>query len=71
MLDSFVVEANRRDVGVAVRCAEGYRFFASDRDFTSLDKKTFKRARALATAIGKHAKRLLEQHRKAGVPRLP
>lgn len=61
MLRSFVVETNRRVVGVAVRCAEGFRFFASDPEFTSLDKKTFPRARALAAAIQRRAERLLKR----------
>lgn len=68
MSDSFVVEANRRVVGVAVRCAEGYRFFASDPDFTSLDRKTFRRARALAAEIGRHARRLLKRNGGSDAP---
>lgn len=61
MSNSFVVEANRHVVGVAVECAEGFRFFASDPQFTSLDKKTFRRARALAAAVTRHAERLLKR----------
>ncbi len=61
MSDSFVVEINRQVVGVALRCQEGYRFFASDPRFNRLDRKTFKRARTLSAEVRRYAERLRKQ----------
>jgi hypothetical protein len=47
MSDRFVVEADRRVVGLAVRVPGGFRFFASDPEFASLEAKTFRKARSL------------------------
>jgi hypothetical protein len=55
---SYVVEADRRVVGVAVQCEKGFRFFASDPQYTSLDRRTFPRARTLDGEIRRHAQRL-------------
>ena len=40
MSDSFVVEANRRVVGIAIRCRGGYKFHASEPEFRALEKQT-------------------------------
>ena len=53
MSDRFVVEADRRVVGLAVRSAGGFRFFASDQAYAHLEGKTFARARALSNAVAK------------------
>jgi hypothetical protein len=45
--DRFLVEFERRAVGVAVRVAGGFRFFASDPDFRTLEGTVFSRARSL------------------------
>ena len=51
--DRFVVEADRKVVGVAVRSPGGYKFFSSDRAFGRLDGRTFARARSLTNAVAK------------------
>jgi hypothetical protein len=56
--DRFVVESDRRVVGIAVRSPGGYRFFASDEDFDQLEGRTFARARALASSVAKISRRL-------------
>jgi len=50
-MDKFVVETNRKVVGIAIRAPAGFRFVCSDPDFRSLDRKIFPRARALAACI--------------------
>ena len=47
MSDSFVVEADRRVVGLAVRVPGGFKFFSSHPDFWELEAKKFPRARAV------------------------
>lgn len=51
--DRFVVEADRKVVGIAVRSPGGFKFFTSDRAFGRLDGRTFARARALTNAVAK------------------
>lgn len=51
--DRFVVEADRRVVGVAVRGPGGFRFFSSDPAYRDLEGRTFPRARALAHSAAK------------------
>ena len=53
MSDHFVVEADRRVVGLAVRSPGGFKFFSSDRDFARLEGRTFARARTLSNAVAK------------------
>ena len=60
MSDSFVVEANRRVVGIAIRCRGGYKFHASEPEFRPLEKRTFRRAKSLAHSVGEFARTLLE-----------
>jgi hypothetical protein len=48
MNDRFVVEADRRVVGLAVRVPGGYRFFSSHPDFFVLEARTFARAREIS-----------------------
>ncbi|MFC7499021.1 hypothetical protein ACFQRC_07275 [Enterovirga sp. GCM10030262] len=68
MSDRFVVEADRRVVGVAVRSAGGFRFFSSDAAYAGLEGRTFARAKALATSVAKVTR---AQRRRAGAePRL-
>lgn len=47
MSDQFIVEADKRAVGIAVRTPGGFRFFASDPRFKSLEIKTYRKARSL------------------------
>ena len=56
MSDRFVVEADRRVVGVAVRVAGGFRFFSSDPDFFPLEGRTFRKVRALLRRVGQLAR---------------
>jgi hypothetical protein len=49
--DRFVIEADRSVVGVAVRGAGGFRFFASNPHFRKLEGKTFRRARGLIRRV--------------------
>jgi hypothetical protein len=53
MTDHFVVEADRRVVGLAVRSPGGFKFFSSDRAFAHLEGRIFARARTLSNAISK------------------
>lgn len=43
----FAVEFERRTVGIAVRAAGGFIFYASDDQFEELDGRVFRRARAI------------------------
>jgi hypothetical protein len=49
--DRFVIEADQRVVGVAVRDARGFSFFTSNPHFKPLEGKTFRRARALIRRV--------------------
>lgn len=55
--DRFVVEADRKVVGIAVRAPGGYKFFTSDAGYAGLEGRTFPRARALANAVAKLRRR--------------
>ena len=57
MTDRFVVEADRRVVGVAVRVPGGFRFYSSDPDFAALEAKTFPRARTIAQRVAAYARK--------------
>ena len=56
MSERFVVEAGRKVVGVAVRCAGGYRFYASEDGFFPLENRSFPSVRALTSAAGSLAR---------------
>lgn len=58
MLQRFVVAADKKVVGVAVRVRGGFRFFCSDPEFQSIDNRIYPRARALARHVADLAKRL-------------
>lgn len=51
MSSRFVVEAEGRVVGIALRCAGGFRFFASDSRFRVLERRIFPRLRGLLQAV--------------------
>ena len=53
--DRFVVEADRKVVGVAVRVPGGFKFFSSDPDFNALEAQTFPRARVMVQRIAEIA----------------
>lgn len=56
MSERFVVEADRKVVGVAVRCPGGYRFYASEDGFFPLENRSFPSVRALTSAAGRLAR---------------
>lgn len=51
----FVVQLDRRTVGIAVRVPGGLIFYASDDDFEEMDGCIFKRARAIERQLIKVA----------------
>lgn len=51
MSEHFVVEADRRVVGIAVRVRGGFRFFTSNARFKDLESQTFPRARSIYQRI--------------------
>ncbi|RYE64715.1 MAG: hypothetical protein EOO83_00405 [Oxalobacteraceae bacterium] len=57
-MDRFVVEADKRVVGIAIRVPGGYRFVCSDPDFHSLDCQVFPRAKTLASRVAEFARAL-------------
>jgi hypothetical protein len=63
MSERFVVEADRRIIGVAVRGPGGFRFFSSDAAYLPLEGRTFARAKALANAVTKMARTRRTQRR--------
>ena len=57
-MDRFVVEADKKVVGIAIRVPGGFRFVCSDPDFHSLDSQVFPRARTLASRVAEFARAL-------------
>ncbi|TFI58010.1 hypothetical protein E2493_12510 [Sphingomonas parva] len=55
--DRFVVEADKRVVGVAIRVPGGFKFFASDTAFQEAEARVFPRAKAMARRIADIARR--------------
>jgi hypothetical protein len=58
MSDRFIVEADRKVVGVAIRTPGGFRFFASEPAYVALEGRTFSRTRNLIHSVSKLAGRL-------------
>lgn len=56
MDDRFVVEADKKVVGIAVKVPGGYRFYSSDSDFLAMEGTTFPRAKAMAQRIAQIVK---------------
>lgn len=56
MSDRFVVEADRRVVGIAVRVKGGFRFFTSDERFRALESRTFPRLKAIVARAAEIAR---------------
>jgi hypothetical protein len=50
MYDRYVIETSNGPAGIVVRDGRGFRFFASNRDFSSLDGHLFATPRAAQTA---------------------
>ena len=55
-MERFVVEANKRIVGIAIRVPGGFEFVCSDPEFRSMDGRVFPRARKLASSIAELAR---------------
>ncbi len=53
----FVVQLDRRTVGIAVRVPGGFAFYASDEDFDEMDGQVFTRARAIERQLEKVSRR--------------
>lgn len=54
--DRFVVEVERRVVGLAVRVPGGFQFFASEPGYEDVESAVFPRARALMARLGEIAR---------------
>ena len=67
-MDRFVVEAERRVVGIAIRVPGGFRFVASDPDFQSVDRKVFRRARLLVSRVAELARALRARRAERRLP---
>ena len=52
--DRFVVEVGKRVVGLAIRTAGGFRFFATDPSFADMEAELFPRARTLIDKAESH-----------------
>ncbi len=61
MPDRFVVEADRKVVGVAVKGPDGYTFFSSEPAYFVLEGRTFPRSRALAQSVARIARKLRQR----------
>jgi hypothetical protein len=65
-VERFVVEADRKVVGIAVKDRGGFRFFASDKEYQDLDRILFPRAKMLANKVAQLGrKRGLPAYRRA------
>jgi len=64
-MDRFVVEADRKVVGIALRVPGGFRFFCSDPDFRSLESRIFRRARKLVSRVAEFARARRRKHARA------
>ena len=53
----FVVQLDRRTVGIAVRVPGGLIFYSSDDEFDEMDGRIFKRARAIERQLVKVARK--------------
>jgi hypothetical protein len=52
----FIVEFDRRAVGIAVRVPGGFMFYASDDEFDRMDGRLFPRARAIERQLKRVAR---------------
>lgn len=55
-MDRFVVEADKRLVGITVSVPGGFQFMCSDPEFRSMDRKIFRRARTVASSVAQLAR---------------
>jgi len=66
MSDRFLVEFERRPAGVAVRVPGGFRFFASDPDFGTLEGSVFPRVRSLMAQVTRRGRAVRRRRTPAG-----
>lgn len=71
MTQRFAVQFDRNTVGIAVRIAGGFIFYASDRDFDAMDGRIFARARAIERELEKVAGRRKRARRRMQPAPLP
>jgi hypothetical protein len=74
MADAFVIELNHFTAGIAVRERGGYRFYASDDLFLTIDARKFRRVRDVSTAarrIADEAGRPARSVTRTGISRPP
>jgi len=67
----FSVEFDRRTVGIAVRVAGGFMFYASDERFREMDGRMFRRARAIERQLTRVALRKARKPRGLQLSRSP
>jgi hypothetical protein len=67
MTGHFVVEADRKVVGVAVRVPGGFQFFSSNEDFRELVGTVFRRARAIVHRAAQLSRRKRRDSRRAAL----
>jgi hypothetical protein len=60
--DAYVIEAQNRAAGLAVRDRRGFRFFAAEQPFFALDKRLFPSLRAIRHAVETIARRRNGDH---------
>jgi hypothetical protein len=53
MSAGFAVQAGHKIIGVAVRCAGGFRVFSSDFAYRKLEHRIFPNARAIARSVAR------------------
>jgi hypothetical protein len=53
MSDSYIIEVKSKTAGIVVRDRMGYRFFAADNDFNSLEGRYFRTAREAERAASR------------------
>ncbi|HWJ38594.1 MAG TPA: hypothetical protein VNR86_07540 [Sphingomicrobium sp.] len=58
IMQRFLVEYDRRTVGIAVRVPGGFMFYASDETFDELDGSLFPRVRTIERHLKRLAKRI-------------
>ena len=63
-MQRFAIELKRRTVGIAVRLAGGFVFYASDQAFEEMDGRTFARAREIERQLKKIARRQKQEERR-------
>jgi hypothetical protein len=61
MSSGFAVEVDRRVIGIAIRVPGGFRFVASDPDFSPFEGKIFRKARSIGRRLAELARARLER----------